>query len=112
MSIASFPAAATMLMVVVCLRLSEPAVAAEDAAGRCLTPSSYAAGDATGWWRMEARIGETCFPGPWPAWAAELWVLGIRAGIQHDAAGFASSVSAAIPSFDPQRFLPRLRPGG
>ena len=70
------------------------AVPGDVASAVCIPASSFDAGNVSGRWRLEAAIGPTCLAGPLPAWRAELWMLGIRAVIQHDAGGFPLPVDA------------------
>jgi hypothetical protein len=77
----------------------------------CLPASSFDAGNASGSWRLDAAIGPACLAGPLPAWRAELRMLGIRAGIQHDAAGFAPAFAVDGLPRSLARFLPRPCPG-
>jgi len=84
-----------MLLSAALLRPAGVAVPGDVASGACTAATSYGMGDAAGRLRLEAKIGMACLAGPLPEWAVGLGVLGIRAGIQHDAAGFSMSVDAS-----------------
>lgn len=72
-------------------------VAGDVASAVCMPASSFAAGNASGNWRLQAAIEPICLADPVPAWHAELRTLGIRAAIQHDAGGFSLSFDAGRP---------------
>lgn len=94
MSMVQASSVIAMLLSAAFLHTGASAVAGDIASVVCMPASSFDAGNASGSWRLEAAIGPTCLVGALPAWHAELRVLGIRAGIQHDAGGFPLSFDA------------------
>ena len=65
----------------------------------------------SGWLEVQAKGQAVCPLRPAASYAAEIKMLGIHAGIEHDAAGFSVSFDASVlwPSFAGARLLSTLR---